>query len=103
VAVSRDGGTSFRKGAFVPKQYAGDGVFFHAGRGELVSFDQKGLQVSTDGGQTWQTVAVGLTSPSANIDRSQFQDAERITVRVIATNGFDNSVSTSDEMPVESL
>ena len=54
VAVSRDGGTSFRKGAFVPNRYAGDGIFLHAERGELVSFDQKGLEVSTDGGQTWR-------------------------------------------------
>jgi len=61
------------------------------------------VQVSTDGGRTWQTVAVGLTTPTATIDRGQFQDAESVMVRVIATNGFDNSVVTTDEMPVEKL
>jgi hypothetical protein len=61
------------------------------------------VQVSTDGGQTWQTVAVGLPSPTATIDRGQFEDADKVMVRVIATNGFENSVVTSDEMPVEKL
>ncbi|HEY0405128.1 MAG TPA: hypothetical protein VGC89_05340 [Pyrinomonadaceae bacterium] len=61
------------------------------------------VQVSTDGGATWQTVAVGRATPDATIDRNQFQDAEQIMVRVIATNGFDNSVATSDAIPVDSL
>jgi hypothetical protein len=61
------------------------------------------VQVSTDGGRTWQTVAVGLTTPTATIDRGEFQDAASVIVRVIATNGFDNTVVTSDEMPVEKM
>jgi hypothetical protein len=61
------------------------------------------VQVSTDGGNTWQTVAVGRTTPDATIDRSQFPDAAHIMVRVIATNGFDNSVATTDAIPVDSL
>lgn len=58
------------------------------------------VQVSTDGGATWQTVAVGRATPDATIDRNQFQDAESIQVRVIATDGFDSSVATSDAIPL---
>lgn len=61
------------------------------------------VQVSADGGNTWQTVAVGRKTPDATIDRTQFPDASHIIVRVIATNGFDNSVATTDAMPVNSL
>ncbi|HKV12786.1 MAG TPA: hypothetical protein VJ725_31875 [Thermoanaerobaculia bacterium] len=53
VSVSHDGGVSFRKGAVVPRSYAGGEVSFHAERGELVAFSDRGLEVSTDGGQTW--------------------------------------------------
>jgi len=54
------------------------------------------VQVSSDGGNTWQTVAVGRTTPDATIDRSQFPEATNLKVRVIATNGFDSSVATTD-------
>ena len=53
VAVSRDGGASFSEGAFVPHFSGLDSIYVHPGRGELVSFDEKGLEVSTDGGRTW--------------------------------------------------
>lgn len=53
VAVSRDGGASFHRGPLIPRTYGGDTVFFNEERGELVAFDDKGLEVSTDGGQTW--------------------------------------------------
>jgi photosystem II stability/assembly factor-like uncharacterized protein len=52
VAVSRDGGASFHQGPLIPHSLGGDKVFFNAKRGELVAFG-KGLEVSTDGGQTW--------------------------------------------------
>ena len=61
------------------------------------------VQVSTDGGSTWQTVAVGRTTPDANIDRTQFPEGGAVMVRVIATNGFDSSVATTDSMPVDAL
>jgi photosystem II stability/assembly factor-like uncharacterized protein len=53
VAVSRDGGASFHRGLLIPNFYRGGEVFFNVKRGELVVFDDKGLEVSTDGGQTW--------------------------------------------------
>ena len=72
VAVSRDGGRSFQNGAFVPHATGLEGIFFHPGRRELVSFDERGLEVSADGG-TWtvrgtfngQGFAGGRLAPSA--------------------------------------
>jgi hypothetical protein len=54
------------------------------------------VQVSTDEGHTWQTVAVGRTSPDAAIDRTQFPPGTKFTVRVVATDGFTSRVVTSD-------
>lgn len=61
------------------------------------------VQVSKDGGQTWQTVAVGRPTPDVTIERGDFADAESVVVRVVATNGFDSSAVTSDEIPADSL
>jgi hypothetical protein len=54
------------------------------------------VQVSTDRGQTWLTVAVGLTSPEFTLDRNQFLGVEEVQMRVIATDGFTRSVVTSE-------
>jgi len=53
VDVSHDGGRSFQQGASVLHASGLEGIFFHPGRGELVSFDDRGLEVSTDEGRTW--------------------------------------------------
>jgi len=49
------------------------------------------VQASTDGGATWQTLAVGLKSPEVPIDRSQFRGAREVLIRIIATDGFRSS------------
>ncbi|HEV7242876.1 MAG TPA: hypothetical protein VGQ36_26860 [Thermoanaerobaculia bacterium] len=49
------------------------------------------VQASTDGGATWQTLAVGLKSPAMPIDRSQFAGARDVLIRIIATDGFRSS------------
>ncbi|MGH4012502.1 MAG: hypothetical protein ACRDSL_00895 [Pseudonocardiaceae bacterium] len=54
------------------------------------------VQVSPDGGQTWTTVAVGLTDPDFSLDRSQFPAGREVLVRVAATNGFTRSVVATD-------
>jgi hypothetical protein len=54
------------------------------------------VQVSTDAGQTWRTVAIGLSEPSASVDRSQFEPGQEVLVRVTATNGFTSSLITSE-------
>jgi photosystem II stability/assembly factor-like uncharacterized protein len=53
VAVSRDGGATFSAGAFVPHFTGLDSIYPRPGHDELVSFDERGLEVSTDGGQSW--------------------------------------------------
>jgi hypothetical protein len=60
------------------------------------------VQVSVDGGTTWQTVAYGLTEPRARIDRTVLGDAETVKVRVTATTGF-KSVSTEKTMKASEL
>jgi hypothetical protein len=55
------------------------------------------VQVSTDGGLTWQTLAVGLTEPNVRIDRSQFAPGQTVQVRVIATDGFSRSEVTTEQ------
>ena len=59
------------------------------------------VQVSTDEGQTWQTVAVGRTSPDATIDRTQFEPGDRVTVRVVATDGFTSTVADTETFSVD--
>jgi hypothetical protein len=60
------------------------------------------VQVSTDDGRTWQTLAVGLATPEVTIDRNQFYGAGNVLVRVIATDGFRSSVVTSEPLSIDS-
>lgn len=59
------------------------------------------IQSSIDDGQTWQTIAVGRTSPEVEIDRSQFPPGSRVTVRVIATDGFTSNVTDSETFAID--
>ena len=59
------------------------------------------IQSSTDDGQTWQTLAVGHTSPQIDIDRSQYPPASVVTVRVIATDGFTNNIISTETFSVD--
>jgi hypothetical protein len=55
------------------------------------------VQVSPDGGVTWQTVAVGITDPAAHsVKRSDFPGAASLRRRVLATDGF-RTWSVADE------
>ena len=59
------------------------------------------IQSSTDDGQTWQTLAVGHTSPQIDIDRSQYPPGSVVTVRVIATDGFTNNIISTETFSVD--
>lgn len=50
------------------------------------------IQASGDGGQTWQTLAVGLSDPNAQVDLSMFKNVPVVDVRVIANVGFESRV-----------
>jgi hypothetical protein len=55
------------------------------------------VQASTDGGQTWYTLGVGLTDPSIRIDKGQFEAGREVRLRVLATDGFTQSVVASEK------
>jgi hypothetical protein len=61
------------------------------------------VQVSTDAGRTWQTVGIGLKTPSLELDRSQFKPGQEVHVRVIATNGLQRSVITTDTFKISGV
>jgi hypothetical protein len=54
------------------------------------------VQISSDNGQTWQTVGVGLKEKTFTIDRSQFREGQAIQVRIITSNGTSTCVVTSE-------
>jgi hypothetical protein len=58
------------------------------------------VQVSTDEGRTWQTVAIGLKRPAIDLDSSQFRAGQEVRVRVVATNGLQRSVVMSETVRI---
>jgi hypothetical protein len=54
---------------------------------EGLSYD---VQVSTNAGQSWQTLAIGLKQPSATVDLSGYEG--KVQLRVIANSGFSSNV-----------
>jgi hypothetical protein len=46
---------------------------------------------------------VGITRTSLPVDPEQFADAEQIRFRVLATNGFNQTVTTTEDLRVEDL
>jgi hypothetical protein len=56
------------------------------------------IQISTDHGRTWQTLGVGMREPTLALDRSHFERTAHPLVRVIATNGFSQSITTSEPL-----
>ena len=60
------------------------------------------VQVSIDGGRTWQTAGFGLRQPSVTIDRRLLGDAETVRVRITSTNGFERA-TTEQTLKVDDL
>jgi hypothetical protein len=61
------------------------------------------VQASTDQGRTWITLAVGTPDRSLPLDPEPFAGAEQVRFRVLTTNGFTQTVATTEDMAVESL
>jgi hypothetical protein len=59
------------------------------------------VQVSTDEGKTWQTVAVHQPAPTAEVDLTQFRPAKKVLVRVIASDGFSSHATSSHEIALD--
>ena len=49
------------------------------------------------------TLAVGATDRSLALDPEPFGDAEQVRFRVLTTNGFTQTITTTDDVPVETL
>jgi hypothetical protein len=60
------------------------------------------VQASTDEAHTWFTVAVGLKTPQFAFDPKQFPGARKIHIRILATNGFTQTVAPSEVFEVAS-
>jgi hypothetical protein len=74
-----------------------------AGAGGGEAAPRYAVQASTDRGRTWTTLAVGTTDTSLGLDSEPFSDAEQVRFRVLTTNGFMQTVATTEDMAVESL
>jgi hypothetical protein len=61
------------------------------------------VQVSTDQGETWQVVTIGSDTPNVVLDRNQLAGKETIMLRVTATDGYNSTTTTSEQMSVDSL
>jgi hypothetical protein len=72
-----------------------------AGGGEAAP--RYAVQASTAGGRTWTTLAVGTTDTSLELDPEPFSDAEQVRFRVLTTNGFLQTVTTTEDMSVDTL
>lgn len=59
------------------------------------------VQASTDEGRTWQTMAVGATDTSVDLDPADFADAEHVRFRVLTTNGVSYTEATTDDLVLE--
>jgi hypothetical protein len=93
---------TFRAGATGPSVHslrrmgAERGNFAVAWEGTVETSVTYTVQASTDEGRSWFTLAVGLTTPAYTIDRSHLEGARQVQVRVIATNGFTQSIVTDE-------
>jgi len=56
------------------------------------------IQVSADGGNTWETIAIGRPTPDVRVDPERYPDADSVKVRVTATNGFRTTKAVESEI-----
>jgi hypothetical protein len=59
------------------------------------------VQTSIDGGATWQTQAVGAKSRKYKLNPEEFGAAKTVKVRIIASNGFESSVVSTENRKVQ--
>lgn len=57
------------------------------------------VQISGDGGKTWETLAVGLRSPRLDLTPEQLKVRPGAIVRVIANDGYNNSEPVTVRLP----
>ncbi len=55
------------------------------------------VMVRADGATAWQAIAVGVPSPNVEVDANQFPGASRLSVRVVRSDGFQQSVIAEED------
>ncbi len=60
------------------------------------------VEISSDNGQTWQTVGFGLREPRVVVDRHLLAETDKVKVRVTSTDGF-QSASSEKTLKVSEL
>ena len=60
------------------------------------------VQLSSDGGSTWQTIGLGLRRPSVTVDRHLLQGRDEVKVRVTSSDGF-HAAAREETIPVRDL
>ncbi len=61
------------------------------------------VQISSDGGKTWETLAVGLRVPRLDLTPEQLKDRAGATIRVTANDGYNNSEPVTASLPGTSV
>ena len=61
------------------------------------------VQARSAGEDAWQTLAVGRSVPDIEVDVNQFPSAEKVQVRVLMTNGFEQRLVGEHEIVVGNL
>jgi hypothetical protein len=77
------------------EQTGPNGQLIYRWQGQGAGLTKYTVQISTDGGKTWSTVAVETSQNSITIDPSWIEGATELTVRVRASDGIHETVSTS--------
>lgn len=58
------------------------------------------VQARAQGQAAWQTLAIGRSTPDVEVDVNQFPQADKIRVRVLMTNGFEQRLVAEREIVV---
>jgi hypothetical protein len=58
------------------------------------------VQVSGDGGTSWNTLAAGTAATSLEVDRDDFPDATELEVKITATSGFGQPSIITERVPL---
>jgi hypothetical protein len=74
------------------------GVLIYSWQDQGTSTATYTVQISTNGGKDWNTVAVEIPQHSIKIDPSWIEGASTLEVRVRASNGIHETVSTSRQL-----
>jgi len=56
------------------------------------------VQISSDGGKTWETLAIGQREPRLELTPEQLKERAGATIRVIANDGYNDSEAVTEQL-----